>query len=83
MKKIIIFAFQNLIYLINYWQEWVYILKAKIVLMSEFVTEWKECVLANSIFAVLGSNTTGIYQTVWYKVFYYLQIIMDNIKLVF
>lgn len=51
--------------------------------MSEFVTEWKECVLLNSILAVLGRNKIGIYQSVWYKIFYYLQIIMDNVKLVF
>lgn len=51
--------------------------------MSEFVTEWKECVLSNNILAVLGSNKIGIYQSVQYKVFYYLQIIMDNVNLVF
>lgn len=51
--------------------------------MSEFVIEWKECVLASSILAVLGSNKISIYQSFWYKVFYYLQIIVHYVKLIF
>lgn len=37
--------------------------------MSELVTEGKECLLSNSILAVLGSNKIGICQSVWYKIF--------------
>lgn len=33
------------------------------ILVSEFVTEWNECVLASSILAVLGSNKNGIYHS--------------------
>lgn len=85
------FVFQNLIYLINYWQKWVYFLKANISsdeillqilcsesnnLMADFVIpEWKKYVVASSIPVVLGSNKINVYQSIWYRVFPYLQIV--------